>query len=143
MRVTLLKFERDTDFLEIFTDRTEVSVDGKIYDTKEDFYKPKGNMLRSIIIMDPKLRAFGFDTKVLDMELLDKGGRKGITKKIVLTKILNHRKETVRDDAETYYNHIIAILKFLEEFNEGKRQAKLLNLDKETADTWGDIIGNL
>lgn len=143
MKVELIKFDRDTDFLEIFTDRMEVSVDGKIYDTKEDFYKPKGNMLRSIIIMDPKLRKFGFDTKVLDMELLDKGGRKGITKKIVLTKILNHRKQTVRDDAETYYNHIIAILNFLKNFNEDKRLSKLMNLDDETAKDWEGIIGNL
>lgn len=142
MRIDLISFERQ-DLYVNFTDRFELFVDGKQYMIKEDFFKPKGNALQNIRIMDEKLQLFGGDTTVINIPNLIDKGRKGITMKQVLTLLLNNFKEVVRDDAEMYYNHIEAILKFLEDFHEGKRQAKIMNLDDETKEAWQDVIGNL
>ena len=142
MRIDLISFERQ-DLYVNFTDRFELLVDGKHYMIKEDFYKPKGNVLQNIRIMDPNLQKLESDTTVVNIPGLIDKGRKGISIKQVLMDILNNRKSTVRDDAEMYYNHIEAILKFLEDFHEGKRQAKLMDLDDETKEAWQDVIGNL
>lgn len=144
MRVDLISFEREELYINI-KDRIELCVDGRWYDIIEDFFKPKGNALQNIRILDKKLLRYGGDTTVINIsDILDiPGGRKGISMKAVLTKLLNNFKEVVRDDAEMYYNHIEAILEFLEDFHEGKRQAMLMNLDDETAETWQDVIGNL
>ena len=142
MRIDLISFERQDHYVN-FTDRFELFVDGKHYMIKEDFFKPKGNVLSNIRIMDPNLRKLESDTTVVNIPGLIDKGRKGISIKQVLMDILNNRKSTVRDDAEMYYNHIGAILKFLEDFHEGKRQAKIMNLDDETKEAWQDVIGNL
>lgn len=144
MRVDLISFEREELYINI-KDRIELCVDGRWYDIIEDFFKPKGNALQNIRILDKKLLRYGGDTTVINIsDILDiPGGRKGISMKAVLTKLLNNFKEVVRDDAEMYYNHIEAILEFLEDFHEGKRQAMLMNLDDETAETWQDVIGRL
>lgn len=144
MRVDLIEFKREELYVNI-KDRIELCVDGRWYDIIEDFYKPKGNALQNIRILDKKLLRYGGDTTVINISDILKipGGRKGISMKAVLTKLLNNFKEVVRDDAEMYYNHIKAILEFLEGFHEGKRQAMLMNLDDETAKTWQDVIGNL
>ena len=93
--------------------------------------------------MDPYLHELKFDTTVVNIPGLMSKGRKGISIKQILMDILNNHKSTVRNNAETYYNHIEAILKFLEDFHEGKRQAKIMNLDDETKEAWQDVIGNL
>lgn len=142
MRIDLISFEREELYINI-KDRIELYVDGRWYDIIEDFFKPKGNALQNIRILDKKLQQFGGDTTVINIPNLIDKGRKGITMKQVLTLLLNNFKEVVRDDAEMYYNHIEAILKFLEDFHEGKRQAKLMNLDDETKDAWQDVIGKL
>lgn len=144
MRVDLIEFKREELYVNI-KDRIELCVDGRWYDIIEDFYKPKGNALQNIRILDKKLLRYGGDTTVINISDILKipGGRKGISMKAVLTKLLNNFKEVVRDDAEMYYNHIKAILEFLEDFHEGKRQARLMNLDDETKDAWQDVIGNL
>lgn len=142
MRIDLISFEREEFYINI-KDRIELCVDGRWYDIIEDFFKPKGNALQNIRILDKKLQQFGGDTTVVNIPNLIDKGRKGITMKQVLTLLLNNFKEVVRDDAEMYYNHIEAILEFLEDFHEGKRQAKLMNLDDETKDAWEDVIGKL
>lgn len=142
MRIDLISFEREELYINI-KDRIELCVDGRWYDIIEDFFKPKGNALQNIRILDKKLQQFGGDTTVINIPNLIDKGRKGITMKQVLTLLLNNFKEVVRDDAEMYYNHIEAILKFLENFHEGKRQAKLMNLDDETKDAWEEVIGKL
>jgi hypothetical protein len=93
--------------------------------------------------MDYNLQKLESDTTVVNIPGLIDKGRKEISIKQVLMDILNNRKSTVRDDAEMYYNHIEAILNFLEDFHEGKRQAKIMNLDDETKEAWQDVIGNL
>ena len=142
MRIDLISFERQ-DLYVSFTDRFELLVGGKHYMIKEDFFKPKGNVLQNIRIMDPYLHELKFDTTVVNIPGLMSKGRKGISIKQILMDILNNHKSTVRNNAEMYYNHIEAILKFLEDFHEGKRQAKIMNLDDETKEAWQDVIGNL
>jgi hypothetical protein len=144
IKIDLIKFERENLYVNT-QDRITLCVDGRWYDIIEDFFKPKGNALQNIRILDEKLRGLASDTTVINISnILDiSGGRKGISMKAVLTKLLNNFKEVVRDDAEMYYNHIEAILQFLDYFNEGKRQAKLMKVDDDVAQAWAPALGKL
>lgn len=126
-------------------DLTVFARDGKSYRVVETFHVP-GFKLRNIKITDNSFDERDFDETIVnlnDVVIANKKRTDPSVLKNVVTRLLNSRNEIVRDDAETYYNHITAILKFLEDFHEGKRQAMLMNLDDETAETWQDVIGKL
>lgn len=144
IKIDLIEFEREDLYVNI-KDRLVICVDGRWYDIIEDFFKPKGNALQNIRILDEKLRQLGVNTTVINITdiLSIPGGRKGISMKSVLTKLLNNFNEAVRDDAELYYNHIEAILEFLNYFNEGKRQTKLMNVDDDVAQAWAPALNKL
>lgn len=144
IKIDLIEFERE-DFYVNIHDRFELVVDGRHYSVREIFFKPKGNSLIDIRIMDKKLAQIAGDTTVINISNISDipGGRKGISMKAVLTKLLNNFKEVVRDDAELYYNHIEAILQFLDYFNEGKRQVKLMKVDDDVAQAWAPALGKL
>lgn len=126
-------------------DLTVFAQDGKSYHVIEAFHIP-GYKLRNIQIMTDTLNRSGIDETVVnirDTAIDNKKRTDPSVLKYVVTNLLNSRNEFVRDDAEMFYNHIIAILKFLEEFHEGKRQAMLMDLDDETKDAWEEVIGKL
>jgi hypothetical protein len=144
IKIDLIEFEREVLYINI-KDRINLHVDGRWYNIIEDFFKPKGNALQNIRIMDKRLAQLTNDTTVINIpNILDiRGGRKGISMKAIITMLLNNFKEVVRDDAELYYNHIEAILQFLDYFNEGKRQAKLMKVDDDVAQAWAPALGKL
>ena len=93
MRIDLISFERQDLYVSI-KDRFELFVDGKHYMIVEDFFKPKGNVLQNIRIMDPYLHELKFDTTVVNIPGLMSKGRKGISIKQILMDILNNHKST-------------------------------------------------
>lgn len=50
---------------------------------------------------------------------------------------------TVKKQIDVYTEYIESIIDFMESFNLKKREFYLSNLDKETKDTWEDIVPNL